>query len=430
MTARKGKSPSTVLDALEEALGARPLRAELGKLRVAELDQLGGALGEFWRTQAEELVPDGASLIGGWRSAYGSEPVFREDLSDSLLYYSKLLLLDPLADFFDDRSSLPDPRGIRYRRRDGVYNIVRTGAAIWSRAGSYESLRDEPGAAANRFASIVHNLYALEEPIREGVTVLRSQWPILERRRTQLETAVRHDIGSRDLQDFISSIPTDEIGLTAWDNIQGLSLLINDPVRASDDRWRAEPFFYYLNKMLAIADAFEAQYVPASEVDLAFLRKKVAAGVHHEHPSAVLREVSRVVVPSLEVPIRQAVAVRRSSEDFEDWRSALRSIQRDASADSPAELRERVEDELRPRVNKVRNDLENSSLRDLVRTDGTDLVIDAALGLSVGIATQEPLWGAAASVGSGVLQWIRKAYTRPKPSGADAVLTTLLRDPK
>jgi hypothetical protein len=430
MSLKNGKSPRTILNALEEALGATPVRAEMAKLGPVELDQLAGALSEFWRSQAEELIPEGASLIGGWRSAYGSEPSFREDLSDSLLYYPKLLLLDPLANFFDDRSALPEPRGIRYRRRDGVYNVVQAGAAIWSRAGSYDSLREEPGAAANRFASIVDNLYALEEPIRDGVTVLRSQWPILERRRTQLETAVRHDVGSRDLQDFISAIPADQIGVTAWDNLQGLSLSLNDPVRPADEKWRAEPFSYYLNKMLAVADAFGAQYVPASEVDLTFLRRKVVAGVHREHPGAVLREVSRVVVPSLEVPIRQAVAVRKSSDNFEDWRSALRTIQRDAAADSPAELRERVQDVLQPRINKVRHDLENSSLKDLVRTDGADLVIDAALGFSVGFATQEPLWGAAAGVGSGVLQWIRKVYTRPEPSGADAVLATLLRDRK
>lgn len=430
MNPKKGKSPRTILDGLEEALGAKPVRAEVLKLGRVELDQLAGALGEFWRYQAEELIPEGASLIGGWRSAYGSEPTFREDLSDSLLYYPKLLLLDPLANFFDDRSSLPEPRGIRYLRRDGVYNTVQAGATIWSRAGSYESFREEPGVAATRFASIVDNLYALEGPIREGVTVLRSQWPILERRRAQLEAAVRHDVGSRDMQDFISSIPVDQIGLTAWDDLQGLSVSLDGPVRPADEKWRAEPFSYYLNKMLAVADAFGAQYVPASEVDLALLRLKVVTGAHREHPGGMLREISRVVVPSLEVPIRQAVAVRKSSDDFEDWRSALRTIQRDAAADSPAELRERVEDVLQPRVNKVRHDLEKSSLKDLVISDGADLVIDAALGFSVGIAAQEPLWGAAAGAGSGVLQWIRKAYTRPKPSGADAVLATLLRDLK
>lgn len=432
MTVRQRKSPQTVsvLDALENSLGAKPTRRALAKLTLAELDQLADELGEFWLIQADEPIPGGASLIGGWRSAYGSEPAFREDLGDSLLYYSKLLLLDPLADFFDDRSALPDTRGIRYRRRDGLDNVVQGGAQIWSRSGSFESLRGDPAAAAARFAGIVHNLYALEGPIRDGVTVLRSQWPVLSRRRAQLETAVRHDVASGELQDFIASIPPEEIGLTAWDNLQGLTLSLDGPVRPADEKWRAEPFFYYLDKMLAVADAFDAQYVPASVADLEFLRKKVTVGVHRLHPHAMLREVSRVVVPSVEVSIREAASVRKSSDNFEDWRSALRGIQREASADSPDELRQRVEDELRPRVNKVRRDLDRSSLKELVRADGADVVIDAALGFAVGFTTHQPLWGAAAGVSSGVLQWIRKAYTRTKPTGADAVLATLLRDPK
>lgn len=427
---RMSSHTATVLDALENSLGAKPTQQELARLSLTELEHLAGVLDEFWLAQADEAVPDGASLVGGWTSAYGSEPSFREDLSDSLLYYPRLLLLDPLANFFDDRSSLPAPKGIRYRRSDGADNVVHAGAQIWSRDGSYESLREDPASAADRFSKIVHNLYALEGPIREGVVVLRSQWPILGRRRIQLETAVRHDVASKELQDFIASIPPDKIGPMAWDNLQGLSLSLDGAIRAADEKWRAEPFFYYIDKMLAIADAFDAQYVPSSEVDLTLLRKKVTLGARRIHPGAVLREVSRVAVPSIEVSIRQAAAIRKSSDDFEDWRSTLRTIQRGASADSPAELRQRVEDELRPRVNKVRRELESSSLKELVRTDGTDVIIDGALGFTAAAATHEPLWGAAAAVGAGVLQWMRKAYMRARPTGADAVLATLLRDPK
>lgn len=419
---------STVIDALEHSLGARPTQRDLMMLNLSELDDLVGVLSEFWLAQADEPVTGGASLIGGWTSAYGSEPSFRADLSDALLYYPSLLLLDPLANFFDDRSALPAARGIRYRRRDGIDNVVHAGPELWSRADAYESLRQDPKSAAARFARIVDNLYALEEPIREGVVVLRSQWPVLARRRVQLESAVRHDVGSKDLQDFIASIPPDEVGPMAWDNLQGSAVSLSDPIRPSDEKWRAEPFFYYIDKMLAVADAFNAQYVPFSEVDLALLRKKVTIGMHSMHPQAVLREVSRVTVPSIEVSVRQAAAIRKSSDDFEDWRSSLRNIQRGASADSPEELRQRVEDELRPRVNQVRRDLEKSSLKDLVQSEGTDLAIDAVVGLSVAYGAHEPLWGAAASVGTGVLQWIRKAYTRPRPAGADAVLATLIRD--
>lgn len=432
MATRTRISPpaATVLDALENSLGAKPTQRELARLSLAELEHLADVLGEFWLAQADETIPDGASLVGGWRSAYGSEPSFREDLSDSLLYYPRLLLLDPLANFFSNRSALPAPRGIRYRRRDGVDNVVHAGAQIWSRDGSYESLREDPVSAAARFAGIVLNLYALEGLIRDGVVVLRSQWPILARRRVQLETAVRHDVASKELQDFIASIPPDTIGPTSWDNLQGLSMSLSDPIRPADEKWQAEPFFYYIDKMLAIADAFDAQYVPSSEVDLALLRKKVTVGAHRMHPGAMLREVSRIAVPSIEVSVRQAAAIRKSSSDFEDWRSALRNIQRGASADSPDELRQRVEDELRPRVNKVRRDLESSSLKDLVRTEGMGVIIDGAVGFAVSAVTHEPLWGAAATVSSGVLQWIHKAYTRARPTGADAVLTTLLRDRK
>lgn len=432
MATRRRISPPapTVLNALENSLGAKPTQQDLARLNLAELDHLAGALGEFWMAQADEAIPDGASLVGGWRSAYGSEPSFREDLSDSLLYYPRVLLLDPLANFFDDRSVLPAPKGIRYRRSDGVYNVVHAGAQIWSSDGTYTSLREDPEAAAARFAAIVHNLYALEELIYDGVVVLRSQWPILARRRVQLETAVRHDVASKELQDFIASIPPEMIGPTSWDNLQGLSISLSGPIRPADAKWRAEPFFYYMDKMLAIADAFDAQYVPSSEVDLILLRKKINVGVHQRHPDAMLREVSRIAVPSIEVSVRQASAIRKSSSDFEDWRSALRNIQRSASADSPEELRQRVEDELRPRVNKVRRDLESSSLKELVRAEGTGVIIDGAFGFAVAAATHEPLWGAAATMGSGALQWIHKAYTRAKPTGADAVLTTLLRDQK
>lgn len=429
MPPRTVNDSRTILDALEDVLGARPVRRELAQLDLTELDEIATHLNRFWLLQSDKVVEGAASLVGGWRAAYASEPSFREDLSDSLLYYSKVLLLDPLADFFSDRSALPALRGIRYRRRDGAYNILQTGPQLWSQAGSFESLRDYPELAADRFAAIVHNLYEIEGLVREGVVELRSQWPILSRRRYQLETAVRHDVGSAELQDLIRSLSTDDaIGPTVWDNIQGLAVSLDDPIRPADEKWRAEPFFYYLGKTLAIADAYGAQYVPSSSPDLELLRNKISSGIQFSHPSAMLREVSRLTVPSMHVSVRQAVAIRKSSDNFEDWRRSLRKIQRDGSADSPEELRQRIEDELLPRVHKVQRDVEGSSIKDLVRTDGADLVIDGTIGFSVAMATNEPAWGAAAALGSGVLQWVRKAYSRPQPSGADAVLATLLRD--
>lgn len=418
-------SAPTILDVIENALGERPSRNRLERLTLDQIEELSDLMRELWVAQADEPVPDGGSLIGGWLSSYWSEKVLRHELSDSLLYYPKLLVLDPLANFFDDRAALPEDRPIRYRR--GSQDVVMfSGPRIWSRTDSFEEVRQSPSEAARRFASIVLNLYDVEVPIREGVIVLRSQWPVLTRRRPQLESAVRHDVGSAALQDFIRGIPSNSVGPMAWDNLQGLAVSADGEVRPADAPWRAAPFFYYVNKMLAVADATGSQYVPSTEVDLQLLRLKVDGGMQRIHPGALLREVSRIAVPSLDLPLNQAAAIRRSSSGFEEWRSIVRKIQRDASADTADELRERVEDELQPRLNALKRDLKRNSLASITRDDGAGLVIDATLGLATAAATGEPAAGVAAMVAGGVLRWLWRAYGRDRPAGANAVLATLI----
>ena len=416
----------TVFDVIENCLGDRPTRAQLEALSIEELEEVAGYLGELGTAQADQEIPGGASFLGGWLSSFWSERELREELSDSILYYDRILVLDPLANYFNDGSAIPEPHPIRYRRRDGRDNTVTAGAALWSSWGSYEETRSDPQQAARRFAAIVMNLYELEQPIRDGVVVLRSQWPVLAQRAAQLGTAVRHDIRSKELQAFIRGIPPNEIGPTVWDNLQGMAVTLDGPVHPADEAWQAEPFFYYLNKMLAVADAAGAQYVPSTAVDLGLLERKASGALHRMHPGAMLREVSRVVVPSIDVPIREAVAMRRSSDDFEDWRRSLSAIQRNASADTAEELAQRVEDELRPRVHAVQRQLQRNSLGAAVRSEGASVVIDGAVGAAATILTHDIL-GAGAGIASGVLQWIWRAYTREKPRGADAVLSVLVK---
>lgn len=419
------RAAPTVFDVIENHLGDRPTRAQLEALSIEELEELAGYLGELSTAQADEEIPGGASLLGGWLSSFWSERVLREELSDSILYYDRLLVMDPLADYFSDRSALPQPHPIRYRRPDGGENTITAGAALWN-WGSYEEVRSVPADAARRFAAIVMNLYELEQPIRSGVLVLRNQWPVLAERAEQLATAVRHDVGSKELQTFVRGVPPTEVGLTAWDSLQGGGITFDSPARAADKPWQAEPFFYYLNKMLAVADAAGAQYIPSTALDLGLLERKVSGALHRMHPGVMLREVSRVAVPSVEVPIREAVAMRRSSEDFEDWRSTLSAIQRNGSADTSEELAQRVEDELAPRVRAVQRGLQRSSFAASVRSQGASLVIDGAIGAATAMLTHD-VWGAGAGVTSGALHWIYRAYTREKPHGADAVLSVLVK---
>jgi hypothetical protein len=423
---------ATVLDVLENALGSRPTPEQLRKLTVLEIAELAGRLGELSEAQSEEDIPGGAAFVGGWLGTHWSEPFLKDDSGASLLYYSKLLVLDPLADYFDDGSRLPTTHPIRVRRAgDSLFNVVTSGPAIWSRNGTFLELKSDPQAAANRFASIVENLYSLENLIRGGIVILRSQWPILYNRRDSLASSVRHDIRSEEMQSLASQRVASGEEFAVWDNLRGLSLTFSRGVAPSDQPWENQHVFYYLAKTLAIADASGAQYVPSTERDLELLRTKANAVVGLAHPGQLLHEIARVVVPSFDVPIKLAVKLRVSSANFQDWRSSLDRIRRAGANDTPAEMRDRVQDELRPAIRAVSAELNRTSgLRSLNKL-GADVIFSGGLTVAAAIASGgNPYVAAGAAGATGIVGWIRRAYSPQSQGGSAAVLSTLVRGTK
>lgn len=419
----------TALDVLENSLGARPTSEQLLTLTIPELENLAGLLGELSDAQSDDKIPGGASLVGGWLGGFWSEPTLRADLGKSLLYYSNLQVLDPLADYFDDRSALADSRPIRVRRPDGAYNTFTAGPKMWSTQGSFLSLRDDPDRAAARFAAIVGNIYSLEGPLRRGVIVLRSQWPILARQTQALATSVRHDVRDEAMQNVASEPAVSGAdALAVWDNLRGGAVTGGGDVHPSDMAWQNQHVFYYLAKTLAIADASGAQYVPSSERDLRLLRTKAQSAAGSAYPAAFLDEVARVVVPSFDIPIAQAVAMRESSEGFEDWRSKLDLIRRDGAADSPDDLRERVEDELRPLVREVERELRRSSSLAILDKSAADFIVSGGVAGSVAASTGGDVGATlVAGAASGISAWIRRAYGQGSSEGAGGVLAALVR---
>lgn len=423
-----GELPN-VLDVLENHLGEKPSPPGLRKLKLSELQEIGELLSELASAQSDQKIPGGASFLGGWLGAHWSEPSLSEDLGKSLLYYPNLLVLDPLADFFDDRSALPKTRPIRVRRRDGIYNTVTSGPSLWSTDGSFEALRENPYKAAARFSAIVTNLYALEDPIRHGVLVLRSQWPTISRRAQALAASVRHDIQSPHMQ-ALAREPANsaEDAFAVWDNLRGASLSFDGPVAPADAPWETQHVFYYLAKTLAVADAAGAQYVPATERDLELLRLKSSSGSTSAHPSALLAEVARLVVPSFDIPIREAVAMRRSSEGFQDWRSLLDRIRRASKNDDPDELRERVRDELLPSIRAVELELKKSTVLRSLDLGAADVIFVGGVAAATAITTGgHPAASAAAAGISGVMSWIRRAYSREDIGGVNGVVAALVK---
>jgi len=428
--------PVTILDVLDNALGDRVRDSSLDRLTIAELDDVVGILTDFWNAQPDldgtpvEGLPR-PSFIGGWIGPFWSEQMLRRDLSDALLYYPRLLVIDPLADFFSDGRGLPPLWRTRYRRRDGQSDIVEAGPGLWRDQDTYERLRPDEGSAAERFAAIVANMYSLEGPIRAGIVVLRSQWPTIRDTAQQLATAVRLDTRNTNLQAYLDA--ADQSELHIWDNIRGMQITMDRPIVRADAPMQFAPPLYYLAKTIALANAGGAQYVPVNNASLGLLRAKYNEAFR-PHPAAMLREVSRVAVPTSDIPISEAVAMRASSEDFEEWRLQLQRLQRESAGDDPATLHDRVQETLLAKVHNVERSLNRSRMRSSFRPAGGDFIIDGLVGVGTAAATATQtematalLAGAAGAAGGAMLRWLSKQYAPSGPSGAEAVLATLIR---
>lgn len=426
---RRVELAPTVLDVVDNFFGFRPRSSDVTSMSIGQLQDLSDRLNEFWDAQDGDAPEDGGYLIGDWVSAFWSEPSLRVSLSDSLLYYPRLIVIDPLADFFGDRELLPEMRAIRFLRRDGQYNSLSRGPRLWSEGGvTFEATRHSPREASSAVARIVTNLYELERLIRAEVLVLRSQWPIFRDRHHQLATSVRHDVLSPEMQRVASVDRSADEQLAVWDNLRGMHVSSEGSMHPSDRRWQWEPEFYYLAKSLAVADAAGATYVPGRSSDMELLQAKFNSSFGVVHPENLLREVARIALPSADIGLARAVAVRSSSENFEDWRSAIDNLRRStATASSAAELRSQVEDELRPRARNVSREIRKSSLAGSFREEGTDYVISGVAGLAAAYGTGEGVIAAGAAAGAGALSWMARAYMRKGPEGADAVLATLIR---
>ncbi|KSU54998.1 hypothetical protein [Microbacterium enclense] len=422
----------SVLDVVENALGERGDRVSWEKLAKGQIDDLRDRLLEFSIADADSGAPEGTYLVGGTVSRYWEDPLMRRELSDALLYYPQLLVLDPYADFFADLSVLPAMRDIRYTKNGREIMRLSTGASIWATGDSAQRLADAPDELRSRLATITRNLYELERPIRAGVIVLRNQWEVMRKNRRSLEAAVRHDVRSTAMQATMSALQDQDARLPLWDHLRGFHITGSGTIHHADAVWQYQHFFFHLAKTLAVADSAGATYAPTWNEDLALLKAKVADSPTGGYPPQVLKEVSRFLVPSPETSIREAARIRESSADFEDWRVKLRTLARDARADNAAELRERVEDAFRPDIRRIERELSGRHTR-AGKEAFTDFVILGSVGglgaavTANGDPTPIAVAGAAAAA-TGVIDWIRKAYRKPHLAGADAVLGALVPD--
>ncbi len=418
------------LDVLDGYFSGTPDLEAVRALTLAQIDDLG----ELVEQSAEVLSREGAAadgardLIypGGWLARGWGEELFRVELNCALLYEPRVLLHDPLAEyFFSAFSTLPRMRSIKGAAGSSIY----AGPDMWANHGRRVHRGDDLERIRGDLTRIVGFLLDVEPLLRSGVIVMRSQWPTIRRRQQQLMASAKADMSTPALIQAAESATSSGGLLPRWDNLRGGQVTppggYLDP--AEPALW--QPEFFYLAKTLAVADAAGAMYAPATADEARLLIAKTVAtatGLHAKPGQPVLREVLSFLVPDLVLAPAAAVKIRASEEAFDSWRRMLRDIQREAAGlTDPNDLRQLVQDRVQPQVDAVQRAVGMSSA---LRAHGEKAVTAAVLSTAASSLTGVPFSTSAAAAGvTGVAGWLWDAYRARRADGSASVVAALLR---
>lgn len=241
--------------------------------------------------------------------------------------------------------------------------------------------------------------------------------------------SARHDVKNPLMTDGAPRIRAEVGPIGLWDQLHGMRVELTQEVNVSDQRWDWEVEFFHMAKQLAFSDQYSTIYVPHHPGDLELLKLKVDSlnPVQQNQPSAtVLDELTRVVLPGLNLSPRTAIAIRKDAESFEAWRRAIRKIDRDATNDDISTLRQRVEDELATVKRQINRESLGSALKEHVTRAGAVAVFTSAsqLGLEHALTGEsDPVL----SFGAGVIGWIGGMFLLRRGAGAGRVMVSLQR---
>lgn len=430
---RRRGSVASILDAVENHFGGLPSERQIASMSRSEVDGFRDRVLEYADAVAEEPVPEGSVYLGGWLGAHWEAEAMETERTLALLYYYRVLVHDPLADFFfPDVSRLRTNHAIEMGR--GV-TVQTVGPREMAEAQSYLKVRDDQERAKARLWQIISSLETAEPLLRSGVIYARPQFPVLLSRSQSLETSVRHDLRDVEMREVFNRYVDAAAGqqLQVWDNLRGGRITISERGFHNDSNLAAEPAYYYLAKTLAIADNYGATYAPDTLSGLELLRSKAsslrATLDGRNTPLSVLPSVADLLVPGMNLDLRTAVEMRKSEEDFEDWRRGLRDLDRKCRDDEAGELALHVEDVLMPQVEKLAKRVNSSTALSTLKTAGATFGITAGIDLAAAGIVNDVTAGksVAISAATGVLQWIYSMYRAPKLGGRDAILGALMK---
>ncbi|WP_433466729.1 hypothetical protein [Spirillospora sp. CA-128828] len=424
--------PISTLTVLENYFGSTPRREDLHAMRSRDFDELARLVLSSSDAQVDTPVPPGSYYPGGWVAGNWRYQVARGDLNLLLLYYPRILVHDPVAEFFfRDMTKVPELRSIRSGNKSMT---MSAGPREWMDGSTYSSLRDNTEMVREYLWEMIEAIFNMAPLIKKSVISMRSQWPIIVDRKHQVLTSMRHDVNSRRMQEFANQASASDDPLLIWDHLRGLKATPSDGVWKVDRRWENQYEFFYLAKTLALADSAGAKYVPSAESDLRLLQIKLEslgqANVGVRQPLSLLSEVARLLVPDFQLSAKTAVDMRQSEDSFDEWRRHLSRLARESREDGPTELRQRVEDEFVPVLNRIRNKTKRSKvMSSAIKEQSATAILTGtpAVAAPLLFGTGKPLVTLGVVTTGNVLQWMWKAYRPPSLGGTEAVMASIVR---
>lgn len=416
----------SILTVLRNFFGAPPSPAQLRKLNRQEIEELRDLVLQFSEAAEPSNTAD-AIYPGSWLAGNWLSPPIRLELHQNILYHEALVTHDPIADFFGVQERwFPEFRPIR--AANGSMSI-ESGPHLWNQQLSYEAMQDSLDDIRGFLGHMIPYLFELGPLLDNGILLPRPQWKILKERQQALFASVRHDAKNSDMVSGTSKIINELGPLPIWDNLNGLHVQMNQPIREADKRWEWQYEFYQLAKQISFADKYGTTYIPQSASELELLRLKITQLTRKQETTprpTTLAEITRFVLPDLELPAQTAIKIRQDEESFQEWKETIRKIDRDSGTDSPNELKQRIEDTLAPISREIDKLSRRASLKKFASQDAVSAVLTSVGTFAAATAAGIPPVDATlpAAVG-GVLGWLGKMFLPTKLAGSARVLNSL-----
>lgn len=376
----------TIVDVLEGALDGDLSRDAVARLSEADVDELADLVATFYAAWTLEPPAEGVMRVhlGGWVAQNAAAAPMMPVVNNALLYAHEILVHDQVAAFlYPRRSSLRALPPIRDARGP---QIAGDQAHIESTGGWFAQRSLE--GAHSYLGDGVEMLAALAPLIRAGVVLPIPHLQVARERQEGILTATIRTFQDPEFGALVSS-PIDELPLTR-DDLRGFPVKSPRPKTPFDAA--LQDFggaAYYLNRTIAIADAFHASYVPPSATDWALYEHRLGdaiASLPHglDLDLRVMAALGRARLPLLDnVDLETMVKIRQGEEAFEDWRRELRVAGRaiEMSTTDPAhfaaEGREVLDDLLQPMVAAVKD---SQTVRARITSSSADAAGELVLG--------------------------------------------------